>query len=112
MSIEQSSGSAYLHAKAANESIKAQKTKRQLTQLEKNYIDRLGVEQLVFQRIHDSRNRWLLWADEVAPILSEKLGVEEHLLRDLIHRGVLQHLKELGDFSFSLSDDVSEEQPS
>lgn len=108
MSAENSSGSTFLHAKAANESIKAQKSKRQLAKLEKRYIDRQQVEQMVLHVLEENRNQWLLWPGRVSHELAAQLHVDTKLLEDTLYQGVLQHFAELGDLHFSLEEDLEE----
>lgn len=105
MTTENNSGHTYIQAKAANESIKAQKARRQLKALEGQYIEREKVIRLVHQLAGDSRRQWLTWPERVCPELSKKLGVDELLLQRLIQNGVQQQIDEFGDFEFTLRQD-------
>ncbi len=105
MTTENNNGHTYVQAKAANESIKAQKARRQLKALDGQYIEREKVIRLVHQLASDSRRQWLSWAERVSPELSKKLGVDALLLQRLIQNGVEQQLDEFGDFEFTLRQD-------
>ncbi len=98
----------YVHAKAANESIKAQKARRQLKQLDNQFVDRDKTILITLELARDSRARWLKWVDRVTHDLAESLGVDKALLHDLLQKGVQLQFDELGDFSFTLENTSDE----
>ncbi len=98
----------YVHAKAANESIKAQKARRQLKLLENQFVNRDQTIQITLDLARDSRARWLVWVDSVTHDLAESLGVDKTLLHDLLQKGVQLQFDELGDFSFTLENTSDE----
>ncbi len=108
MTSESSSGHTYVQAKAANESIKAQKARRQLKTLDKRYVDGDKTIRFVSQLASESRDRWLGWATQAAPVLAEKLGIDEVKLHAMMQAGVHQQLDELGYFELTLSDESSD----
>ncbi|MFL0805539.1 MAG: hypothetical protein K6L81_17630 [Agarilytica sp.] len=102
MTSDNYSANTYVQAKAANESIKAQKARRQLKQLENQFVDRDKTILITLELARDSRARWLAWADSITDDLAESLDVDKTLLHDLLQKGVQLQLEELGEFSFTL----------
>ena len=90
-------GMTFLHARTANEVLKAQERKLRLGRLRGELVDRARTSALVFRLARQERDAWIAWPVRVAATLAAELGVGTHAMQTHLERAVREHLAELAE---------------
>ncbi len=92
-----SGGTNFLHAKTANEVLKAQERRLKLSKLKGDLIDRGRALALVFRLAREARDAWVTWPARAAALMAADLGVEPAQMQKALERHVRAHLDDLAE---------------
>ncbi|KZL25628.1 hypothetical protein [Pseudovibrio sp. WM33] len=98
-----SQGITYAKARAANEALKAQRSKLLLQQLKGELIDRRAAVNHVFDLARKERDSWLQLPARVAANMAAELGVDAHKMELLLDEVIRDHLARLSEIKIELS---------
>ncbi|SDR39984.1 hypothetical protein [Pseudovibrio sp. Tun.PSC04-5.I4] len=101
--IGSSQGITYAKARAANEALKAQRSKLLLQQLKGELIDRRAAVNHVFDLARKERDSWLQLPARVAANMAAELGVDAHKMEQLLDEVIRDHLARLSEIKIELS---------
>ncbi|WP_057465056.1 hypothetical protein [Pseudovibrio sp. POLY-S9] len=97
-----SQGITYAKARAANEALKAQRSKLLLQQLKGELIDRQAAVNHVFDLARKERDSWLQLPARVAANMAAELGVDAHKMEQLLDEVIRDHLARLSEIKIEL----------
>ncbi|KZL09081.1 hypothetical protein [Pseudovibrio sp. Ad26] len=100
--IGASQGITYAKARAANEALKAQRSKLLLQQLKGELIDRRAAVNHVFDLARKERDSWLQLPARVAANMAAELGVDAHKMELLLDEVIRDHLAQLSEIKIEL----------
>src|ERR671918_2792315 len=92
----------FMHARTANEVLKAQERRLRLQQMKGELVDRAKAVAHVFKLARDERDAWANWPARVAALMAAELEVDAHKLHTVLERHVRDHLAELAEVRPSL----------
>jgi len=92
----------FIRARLANEILKAQKTKLQVAVMKKDLVDRPRATALVFDLARRERDAWQNWPPRVSANMAAELGVEPHLVEQVLDKFLREHLSELAELKVDL----------
>ena len=93
-------GSNFLHARTANEILKAQTARLKLQRMRGEVIDKAEVTAMVFRLAREERDAWVNWPARISALMAAELGIEPHQMHMCLEKHVRQHLAELADIKF------------
>ncbi|KZK84887.1 hypothetical protein PsAD13_01420 [Pseudovibrio sp. Ad13] len=97
-----SQGITYAKARAANEALKAQRSKLLLQQLKGELIDRRAAVNHVFDLARKERDSWLQLPARIAANMAAELGVDAHKMELLLDEVIRDHLARLSEIKIEL----------
>ena len=100
--ISGSQGITYAKARAANEALKAQRSKLLLQQLKGELIDHQAAVNHVFDLARKERDSWLQLPARVAANMAAELGVDAHKMEQLLDEVIRDHLSRLAEIKIEL----------
>ena len=92
----------YAQARAMHEVLKAQERQLKLGKQRGELVDRSRAVALVFRLARQERDAWLNWPARVSALMAGELGVDVHVMQELLDRHVRQHLGDLAEFRVDL----------
>lgn len=95
-------GVSYAKARAVNEILKAQRAKLLLKKLNGELVDRKAAEAHVFDLARKERDAWLQLPARVAATMAAELGVDAHVMEQVLDRYVRDHLATLAGVKIDL----------
>ncbi len=93
---------AFMRARAAREMIGAQTAKVKLAKLKGELVDRAKATALVFDLARRERDAWMNWPPRVAADMAAELGVDAHLMEQVLEHHLRRHLAELAEIEIEL----------
>ncbi len=93
---------AYMRARAAREMIGAQVAKVKLAKMKGELVDRAKATALVFDLARRERDAWMNWPPRVAADMAAELGVDAHLMEQVLEHHLRRHLAELAEIEIEL----------
>ena len=87
----------FLRARMANEVLKAQTARLRLQKMKGELVDRAKATSLVFDLARRERDAWMNWPPRVAADMAAELGVEAHLMEQVLEHHLRRHLAELAE---------------
>jgi len=87
----------FLRARMANEVLKAQTARLRLQKMKGELVDRAKATALVFDLARRERDAWMNWPPRVAADMAAELGVEAHLMEQVLEHHLRRHLAELAE---------------
>ncbi len=94
--------SAFMRARAAREMIGAQTAKVKLAKLKGELVDKAKATALVFDLARRERDAWMNWPPRVAADMAAELGVDPHLMEQVLEHHLRRHLAELAEIEIEL----------
>jgi hypothetical protein len=92
----------FLRARMANEVLKAQTAKVRLQKMKGELVDRAKTMALVFDLARRERDAWMGWPPRIAANMAADLGVEAHLMEQVLEQYIRQHLADLAEIEIEL----------
>ncbi len=92
----------FLRARMANEVLKAQTAKVRLQKMKGELVDRAKATAMVFDLARRERDAWMNWPPRVAADMAAELGVEAHLMEQVLEHHIRQHLADLAEIEIEL----------
>jgi len=92
----------FLRARMANEVLKAQTARLRLQKMKGELVDRAKATALVFDLARRERDAWMNWPPRVAADMAAELGVEAHLMEQVLEHHLRRHLAELAEIEIEL----------
>ena len=92
----------FLRARMANEVLKAQTAKVRLSKMKGELVDRVKATAMVFDLARRERDAWMNWPPRVAADMAAELGVEAHLMEQVLEQQIRQHLADLAEIEIEL----------
>jgi hypothetical protein len=92
----------FLRARMANEVLKAQTAKVRLQKMKGELVDRVKATAMVFDLARRERDAWMNWPPRVAADMAAELGVEAHLMEQVLEHHIRQHLADLAEIEIEL----------
>ena len=92
----------FLRARMANEVLKAQTAKVRLHKMKGELVDRVKATALVFDLARRERDAWMNWPPRVAADMAAELGVEAHLMEQVLEHHIRRHLADLPEIEIEL----------
>ena len=93
---------AFMRARAAREMIGAQTAKVKLSKLKGELVDKAKATALVFDLARRERDAWMNWPPRVAADMAAELGVDPHLMEQVLEHHLRRHLAELAEIEIEL----------
>ena len=93
---------AFMRARAAREMIGAQTAKVKLAKLKGELVDKAKATALVFDLARRERDAWMNWPPRVAADMAAELGVDAHLMEQVLEHHLRRHLAELAEIEIEL----------
>ncbi len=93
---------AFMRARAAREMIGAQTAKVKLAKLKGELIDKAKATALVFDLARRERDAWMNWPPRVAADMAAELGVDAHVMEQVLEHHLRRHLAELAEIEIEL----------
>ncbi len=93
---------AFMRARAAREMIGAQTAKVKLAKLKGELVDKAKATALVFDLARRERDAWMNWPPRVAADMAAELGVDPHLMEQVLEHHLRRHLAELAEIEIEL----------
>jgi hypothetical protein len=97
--IAQTSGTgpSFAQARAMHEFAKAQRARIQVDRLKEKVVERARASALVFKLARQERDSWITWPARVAAQMAAEVGIDVHLMQNLLEAHVRSHLEELSE---------------
>jgi len=92
----------FLRARMANEVLKAQTAKVRLQKMKGELVDRAKTMALVFDLARRERDAWMNWPPRIAADMAAEIGVEAHLMEQVLERHIRHHLADLAEIELEL----------
>jgi len=92
----------FLRARMANEVLKAQTARLRLQKMKGELVDRAKATALVFDLARRERDAWMNWPPRVAADMAAELGVDAHLMEQVLEHHPRRHLAELAEIEIEL----------
>jgi len=92
----------FLRARMANEVLKAQTARMRLQKMKSELVDRAKATALVFDLARRERDAWMNWPPRVAADMAAELGVDAHLMEQVLEHHLRRHLAELAEIEIEL----------
>ncbi len=92
----------FLRARMANEVLKAQTARLRLQKMKGELVDRAKATALVFDLARRERDAWMNWPPRVAADMAAELGVDAHLMEQVLEHHLRRHLAELAEIEIEL----------
>ncbi len=92
----------FLRARTANEILKAQTAKVRLQKMKGELVDRVKATAMVFDLARRERDAWMNWPPRVAADMAAELGVEAHLMEQVLEHHIRRHLADLPEIEIEL----------
>ncbi len=92
----------FLRARMANEVLKAQTARLRLKKMKGELVDRAKATALVFDLARRERDAWMNWPPRVAADMAAELGVDAHLMEQVLEHHLRRHLAELAEIEIEL----------
>ena len=92
----------FLRARMANEVLKAQTARLRLQKMKGELVDRAKATSLVFDLARRERDAWMNWPPRVAADMAAELGVDAHLMEQVLEHHLRRHLAELAEIEIEL----------
>jgi len=92
----------FLRARMANEVLKAQTARLRLQKMKGELVDKAKATALVFDLARRERDAWMNWPPRVAADMAAELGVDPHLMEQVLEHHLRRHLAELAEIEIEL----------
>ena len=87
----------FTQARTAHEIAKAQRARIQVQRLREEVVDRAQATSEVFRLARRERDAWVNWPARVAALMAAELGLDAHVMQNVLEAHVRDHLNELAE---------------
>ena len=92
----------FMRARMANEVLKAQIARERLKEMKGESVDRARAVALVFDLARRERDAWMNWPPRVAANMAADLGVDAHLMEQVLESYLRRHLADMAEVKIEL----------
>ena len=93
----QGTGASFTQARTAHEIAKAQRARIEVQRLRAEVVDRGQATAEVFRLARRERDAWVNWPARVAALMAAELGLDAHVMQNVLEAHVRDHLNELAE---------------